>query len=110
MLDVTSQTCIVTGANAGIGAAFSEALALRGATVIMACRSAERGRAAARVCCPCLYSIPPSMPPPSCMPGSPCMPHGTCMSPRAVRAVANTHDHLRYRAVSTSQRAFGMLK
>ena len=43
------QTCIVTGANAGIGLAFSTALAQRGARVILACRSLKRGRAAAQV-------------------------------------------------------------
>lgn len=37
---------VITGANAGIGYAASEALAARGATVVMACRSLERGEAA----------------------------------------------------------------
>lgn len=40
------HTVIVTGANSGIGRAASEQLAARGATVVMACRSLERGRAA----------------------------------------------------------------
>lgn len=40
------KLCIVTGANAGVGFDTSAALARRGATVLMACRSAERGEAA----------------------------------------------------------------
>jgi FlaA1/EpsC-like NDP-sugar epimerase len=40
------RTAIVTGANAGIGRDLSLALASRGAHVIMACRSLERGHAA----------------------------------------------------------------
>ncbi|KAL6761076.1 hypothetical protein V8C86DRAFT_968708 [Haematococcus lacustris] len=41
------QVCIVTGGNAGIGFATAELLAARGAHVVMACRSKERGQAAA---------------------------------------------------------------
>lgn len=44
---LSGQTAVVTGANAGIGLDLSTALALRGAHVVMACRSAERGQAAA---------------------------------------------------------------
>ncbi|MCC6603149.1 MAG: SDR family oxidoreductase [Anaerolineae bacterium] len=40
------KVCIVTGANAGIGKATAVGLAQRGATVVMVCRSAERGRLA----------------------------------------------------------------
>ncbi len=40
------KLCIVTGANAGVGLDTSRALAQRGGTVIMACRSATRGEAA----------------------------------------------------------------
>ena len=40
------QVAVVTGANAGIGLDLSTALALRGAHVIMACRSAEKSHAA----------------------------------------------------------------
>ncbi len=36
----------MTGANAGIGRAAAQQLAARGATVVMVCRSAERGRVA----------------------------------------------------------------
>lgn len=40
------KLCVVTGANAGVGFDTSTALARRGATVLMACRSPERGEAA----------------------------------------------------------------
>ena len=40
------KVVVVTGANAGIGRATSDALAARGATVVMICRSRERGEAA----------------------------------------------------------------
>jgi NAD(P)-dependent dehydrogenase (short-subunit alcohol dehydrogenase family) len=45
-LDLTGKVCIVTGANSGIGKATALALAKLHATVIMACRNAERGQAA----------------------------------------------------------------
>jgi len=41
------KVCIVTGGNAGIGKATAELLTSRGAHVILACRSRERGEAAA---------------------------------------------------------------
>ncbi len=44
--DQTGRVAIVTGANAGIGFASAQALAAKGATVILACRNQERGRAA----------------------------------------------------------------
>jgi dehydrogenase/reductase SDR family protein 12 len=40
------RVCIVTGANAGIGKATALGLAGTGATVVMLCRSRERGEAA----------------------------------------------------------------
>ncbi|MBK8902191.1 MAG: SDR family oxidoreductase [Anaerolineaceae bacterium] len=40
------KVCIVTGANAGIGKATAVGLAQRGATVVMVCRSEERGQTA----------------------------------------------------------------
>lgn len=40
------KVCIVTGANAGIGKATAVGLAQRGASVVMVCRSLERGEAA----------------------------------------------------------------
>ncbi len=41
--DLTGKTIIITGGNSGIGKAAALKLALVGATVVMACRSAERG-------------------------------------------------------------------
>ncbi len=41
--DLSSKTAIVTGANSGIGLETTRELARRGARVILACRSAERG-------------------------------------------------------------------
>ena len=43
MTNLTDKTIIITGANSGIGKAAAIQLAKLGATVIMACRSAERG-------------------------------------------------------------------
>lgn len=45
--DCTGRTVVVTGANSGIGRAATRALAARGATVVMACRSVDRGETAA---------------------------------------------------------------
>ncbi|TKX71588.1 oxidoreductase [Halorubrum sp. SP9] len=42
------KTVVVTGANSGLGYAGTRAFAARGATVVMACRSVDRGEAAAR--------------------------------------------------------------
>lgn len=42
----TGRTAIVTGSNSGIGYETAKALAKRGATVILACRDAERGKSA----------------------------------------------------------------
>ena len=39
------QTCIVTGANSGLGKASALLLAQSGARVVMLCRSQERGEA-----------------------------------------------------------------
>lgn len=44
--DQTGKVCIVTGANTGIGYEIARALADKGATVVMACRSLERGQRA----------------------------------------------------------------
>lgn len=43
MNNLTDKTIIITGANSGIGKAAAIQLAQMGATVVMACRSAERG-------------------------------------------------------------------
>jgi NAD(P)-dependent dehydrogenase (short-subunit alcohol dehydrogenase family) len=44
--DMAGRICMVTGANSGIGLATASILAERGATVVMVCRSGERGEAA----------------------------------------------------------------
>lgn len=43
---MAGRVCLVTGANSGIGKITALALAKRGATVVMVCRSRERGEAA----------------------------------------------------------------
>lgn len=43
---MNGKVCIVTGSNTGIGKATALALAQKGATVVMVCRSRERGEAA----------------------------------------------------------------
>ena len=43
---MSEKVCIVTGANTGIGKAVAVSLATGGATVVMVCRSRERGEAA----------------------------------------------------------------
>lgn len=40
---MTGRVCVITGANTGIGRATAEELAKKGATVVMICRSHERG-------------------------------------------------------------------
>jgi len=44
--DLSDKTCVVTGANTGIGKECARGLARLGARVVLACRSAERGAAA----------------------------------------------------------------
>ena len=46
MTDMKGKICIVTGANSGLGKATALGLAELGATVVMVCRSQERGEAA----------------------------------------------------------------
>ena len=43
---MSGKTCIVTGANAGIGRAITVGLSQMGATVVMVCRDQNRGEAA----------------------------------------------------------------
>lgn len=45
-IDMEGKTVIVTGANTGMGVIIAKELALRGARVIMACRSEKKGREA----------------------------------------------------------------
>ena len=45
--DQTGRTIVVTGANSGLGAATASALAAKGATVVLACRTVSKGEAAA---------------------------------------------------------------
>jgi NAD(P)-dependent dehydrogenase (short-subunit alcohol dehydrogenase family) len=46
MANMTGKVCLVTGANSGIGKAAAMGLARLGATVVMVCRSPERGEKA----------------------------------------------------------------
>ncbi|EMA16458.1 oxidoreductase [Haloarcula marismortui] len=48
MPPLRDRTVVVTGANSGLGLEGSKAFARRGATVVMACRSVERGESAAK--------------------------------------------------------------
>jgi len=45
-VDLAGRTCLVTGANAGLGRVAALELAKRGADVVLGCRNAERGREA----------------------------------------------------------------
>lgn len=47
MPDCTDKTVLITGANSGLGFEATKAFAANGATVIMACRSTDRGQQAA---------------------------------------------------------------
>ncbi|MEU3271836.1 oxidoreductase [Saccharomonospora sp. NPDC006951] len=46
--DQTGRTVLITGANSGLGLRTAKVLAAKGATVLLACRSEERGRQALR--------------------------------------------------------------
>jgi NAD(P)-dependent dehydrogenase (short-subunit alcohol dehydrogenase family) len=45
-MDMRGRTCVITGANSGIGLAAAAALARQGARLVMICRDAARGEAA----------------------------------------------------------------
>ena len=45
--DLAGRTAVVTGGNAGLGLRIAQVLAARGARVVLACRSVEKGQAAA---------------------------------------------------------------
>jgi NAD(P)-dependent dehydrogenase (short-subunit alcohol dehydrogenase family) len=47
MPDLSGRTAVVTGGNAGLGLEIGRVLAARGAHVVLACRSIEKGKAAA---------------------------------------------------------------
>ena len=44
--DLTGKVIIITGANSGLGLVSAQAFAAKGATVVMACRSLQKGEAA----------------------------------------------------------------
>lgn len=46
--DLSGRTVLITGANSGLGLRSAQVLAAKGARVVLACRSAERGEAALR--------------------------------------------------------------
>ncbi len=48
MADMTGKTVLITGANQGVGKASAMALGKMGATLVLVCRSEEKGRAAVR--------------------------------------------------------------
>jgi NAD(P)-dependent dehydrogenase (short-subunit alcohol dehydrogenase family) len=45
-IDLSGKTCLITGANAGIGKVTAQKLAEMGATVVMVCRNRQKGEAA----------------------------------------------------------------
>lgn len=62
MPDQTGKVIIITGANSGLGLASAKKLAEKGAQVIMACRSEERGREALKRVVPRAATSPRLMP------------------------------------------------
>jgi NAD(P)-dependent dehydrogenase (short-subunit alcohol dehydrogenase family) len=59
--DQTGKTIVITGANSGLGLRSAEALAAKGARVLLACRNAEKGAAALEAVAAVATGAPPEL-------------------------------------------------